>query len=391
MRIGSVSASALILSAFALSACTGSGVPGLDTLNIVPPCSLNDPCPSQALDPDAVPPDTNNPTDPDAPPNTNIGNPTKLSTGDTTIALESAVLKSPATGSLSKLTLTSGAPNTAKFEIDTKTKNNKNWPKPKVLDEYVFGSGTGLGSTDYKEYRRLDADEDGTTIDETLQVWNWTHSYGTQYREVAGGGDARRQAWSFGGTRTPVMQTGGTANYTGSYGATANTWNWIEGSPAGKTISANNIWRVEGTTNLQANFTTRQLDGTLTPSTWTARQTSGANTGAFLAVNSSNPADPNFAGFMDDNVVIKGTITGNTVTGKAYLDPAQGWLNGTNPMYAGFFGDAAVGQEVTGVYNFLAASPEPVGGEPPINDDGRGFVHQSGVFNGSCALGPACP
>ena len=39
---------------------------------------------------------------------------------------------------------------------------------------------------------------------------------------------------------------------------------------------------------------------------------------------------------MDDNVVLNGTITGNTVSGAARLDPAQGWINGTNPMYAGF-------------------------------------------------------
>ncbi|HUQ37836.1 MAG TPA: transferrin-binding protein-like solute binding protein [Aestuariivirga sp.] len=378
MRSGSVSA--LVLAAFALAACEGTPTTGSSASNAtLDLCGLN--CPDPVIAGNPTPPAP--PVDPTAPPNTNTGNQTKLTTGDTTIVLESAVLKSPANGSLSKLTQTAGTPNTAKIEIDTKTSNNKNWPKPKILNEYVFGSGSGLGSTDYMEYRKLDTDENGVTLDETLQVWNWTNSYGTQYREVAGGGDARRQAWSFGGNRTTVMPGGGTANYTGRFGATANTWNWIENSNVGKTVNANNVWRVEGTSNITADFDTRQLDGTLTPSTWTARQSTGPNTGAFLAVDATNPLGANFVGFMDDDVVLQGTITGNTVSGKASLDPANGWINGTNPMYAGFFGPTGPGlHEVTGVYNFVAASPEPIGGEPPINDEGRGFVHQSGVFHG---------
>jgi hypothetical protein len=51
-----------------------------------------------------------------------------------------------------------------------------------------------------------------------------------------------------------------------------------------------------------------------------------------------------------------------------------------SPMYAGFYGAAA--NEVTGAYNFVAVSPDPIGGQPPINDDRRGFVQQSGVFHG---------
>jgi hypothetical protein len=52
-------------------------------------------------------------------------------------------------------------------------------------------------------------------------------------------------------------------------------------------------------------------------------------------------------------------------------------------MYAGFFGNGAPNPlEVTGVYNFVAVIPAPIGGEPPINNDRRGFVQQSGVFHG---------
>jgi transferrin binding protein len=385
MRIGS--ASALVLAAFALAACEGSPTTGSSaSVASLDLCGLS--CPDPVIEgDDATPPtDPTDPTDPTAPPNTNTGNNTKLTTGDTTIALESAVLKSPANGSLSRLTLTSGTPNTAKIEIDTKTSNNKNWPKPKTMDEYEYGTnstgGVGLGG-DYKEYRALTANESGTTVDEELQVWTWGHSYGTQYREVVdGGGDARRQAWSFGGTRTAVMPVGGTANYTGRYGATSKTWNWVDSNDPLQTISYNNVWRVEGTSNIDADFNTQQLTGRLTPSTWTAFQNMNGASG-FLAVDSTNTLDPNFAGFMNDDVVIQGTITGNTVSGKASLDPAAGWLNGTNPMYAGFFGPTGAGHEVTGVYNFLAVRPSPVGGEPPINDDRRGFVQQSGVFNGA--------
>lgn len=377
MRNGS--ASALVLAAFALAACeSGSPTTGssasIATLDL---CGLN--CPDPAVG--GV--DSTPPVDPADPDNTNTGNPTNLSTGDMTIALESAVLKSPANGSLSRLTLTSGTPDTARIEIDTNTSNNGAWPIPKTMDEYEFGTnatgGLGLGGA-YKEYRSLTATASGTTVDEELQVWTWGSSYGTQYREVSGGGDARRQAWSFGGTRTTAMPGGGTANYTGRYGATSKTWNWIDDENPLRTLSANNTWRVEGTSDIDANFTTRQMTGTLTPSTWTAFQTENGASG-FLAVSSGAPADPNFVGFMDDDVVLQGTITGNTVSGNAKLDPSEGWLNGTNPMYAGFFGTPGA-DEVTGVYNFLAVSPEPIGGEPPINDDRRGFVQQSGVFNG---------
>ncbi|MEQ1522559.1 MAG: hypothetical protein ABL936_14915, partial [Aestuariivirga sp.] len=186
MRIGSVSA--LVLAAFALAACEGTPTTGssasVATLDL---CGLN--CPDPAIEGGGSTP----PVDPDDPDNTNTGNPTNLQTGDTTIALESAVLKSPANGSLSRLTLTSGTPDTARIEIDTNTSNNGAWPIPKTMDEYEFGTaatgGAGLGGA-YKEYRSLTATESGTTVDEELQVWTWGSSYGTQYREVSGGGDA---------------------------------------------------------------------------------------------------------------------------------------------------------------------------------------------------------
>ncbi len=385
MRIGSVSL--LVLAAFALAACEGTPTTGSTASANAPGlCGLA--CPDPALAGNPTPPVVT--PDPDDPDNTNVGNPTVLATGDTTIALENAVIKSPAGGSLSRLTLTANAPpvlDTAMIEIDTRTSNNGNWPVPKTMDEYEYGTaasgGAGLGGT-YKEYRIISATGSGTVVDEELQVWTWGNSYGTQYREEDGGGDARRQAWSFGGNRTAAMPTIGTANYTGRYGATSKTWNWVDNDPL-RTIDINNSWRVEGTSNINANFGTAQLTGTLTPTTWTAREDVSR---IFVPVPSANPADPNWASFMDDDVVLNGVITGNTVSGAARLNPLLGWLNGTNPMYAGFFGPAGPTQEVTGVYNFLAVSPDPIGGAPPTNDPGRGFVQQSGVFNG-CDV--ACP
>jgi C-lobe and N-lobe beta barrels of Tf-binding protein B len=254
------------------------------------------------------------------------------------------------------------------------------------MNEYVYGTnasgGAGLGGT-YKEYRAFSNDPAAGVFDEELQVWHWGNSYGTQYRDVTGaGGEARHQAWSFGGTATPTanMPTGGTASYNGRYGATSKTYSFIDDNNPLRKLSANGSWQVEGASNINVDFGTAQMTGTLTPQTWRGYETLNGGVGR-TTVLSSNTADPNFSGFMNDNVILKGSVTGNTISnGTAELDPNQGWLSGVNPMYAGFFG-AAGPNEVTGVYNFVAVNPEPIGGVRPINDDRRGFVQQSGVFH----------
>ena len=384
MRIGSVSA--LVLAAFALAACEGTPTTGSSSSNAsLALCGLN--CPDPVIEgDDATPPPPV--VDPGDETNTNTGNTANFTTGDTTIALQNAVIISPEGGSLSRLTLTDNSPDldTAKIQINTRTSHNSAWPVAKTMEEFPAGTnapptpGFGLGGR-YKEYHFV-----GTGIDEELQVWTWGSSYGTQYRDVGGGGDARRQAWSFGGTRTASMPSASSpsATYTGAYGATSKTWNWVDPTPAGRTVDVNNSWRVVGTSNITANFNTSRLTGTLTPTTWSARDSNRV----FTDVLSANAADPNWASYMNDNVTLNGIITGNAVSGAARFDPAQGWINGSNPMYAGFFGAAGPAQEVTGVYNFLAMSPDPIGGIMPINDDARGFVQQSGVFN---ACDSACP
>src|SRR5688572_18502577 len=100
MRIGS--ASALVLAAFALAACEGTPTTGSSSSNAtLALCGLN--CPDPVIEgPDATPPVIG---DPDDDTNTNTGNPTQLNTGDTTIALQKGVIKSPIIGgALSRLT-----------------------------------------------------------------------------------------------------------------------------------------------------------------------------------------------------------------------------------------------------------------------------------------------
>lgn len=325
----------------------------------------------------------------------NTGNSTRLSTGDTTIILETSRLKNPlATPGLSRLTVAT-APNTARIQIDTTLSDadNAKWPLAKTMAEYSFGTNyddpdvatRNLGGA-YKEYRALSYNTDGSSADEVLQVWNWTNSYATQYRDLTSGGEAGHQAWSFGGTRTAAtaMPTSTTVNYAGRYTSTSKTWNMSEQN-LGQTIAINNLWRVQGAANATADFGTGNFTATLTPETWNAYQTLNGATG-FLSVTAGNVADINHKYFMNDNINLKGTITtsattGNAINGTAEMDPTLGWVTNqsVNPMYAAFFGPAA--DEVTGAFNLEAVDPFPVGGDISINDDRRGFIQQSGIFN----------
>lgn len=267
------------------------------------------------------------------------------------------------------------------------------------MDEYTYGTaasfGAGLGGT-YNEYRSLSRGATGAQQDEELQIWSWGSSYAVQYRDVtSGSGEAAHQAWTFGGTKTPAanMPVTGSGTYTGKFGATAKTSNWVDSSDANQKISHNNSWSVIGDSALQADFVTGDFTGTLTPTQWKAWAAMNGAAG-FMTVNASAVLDPNYAYFMSSDVVLKGTFVDptstvttpknlNAITGTAVYDTADGWVtnNTTNPMYAGFFGDPAI-DSVTGVFAFEATLPVPVGGLYPINDDRRGYISMSGVFNG---------
>ena len=151
MRIGSVSA--LTLAAVVLAACEGTPTTGSSGNNAsLALCGLA--CPDPVIEgADATPPPPV--VDPDDPDNTNTGNTANFTTGDTTIALESAVIKSPPGGSVSLLTRTNNpAPDldTARIQINTRTANNGAWPVAKTMEEFPAGTnasgGRGLGCVD---------------------------------------------------------------------------------------------------------------------------------------------------------------------------------------------------------------------------------------------------
>jgi hypothetical protein len=244
-----VSLFAVLATSTALSGCAGGDGSALSLAVSGPVCGVNaGNCATPAPTPAPV---TTNVTPPPPPPNT--GNNATVATGDGTIALEEGVIVSTKpTPALSKLTLvaaTGSTPATAKIEIDTKSVNKALWPTAKTMDEYAFGTATtvgGLGASsvggNYKEYRSYSRNSAGTAIDEELQVWSFNHSYVTQYRDVTkGGAPATHQAWSFGGTKTPAaaMVLKGSGTYTGKWGATAVTSNYIDSKDPSQTLSHN--------------------------------------------------------------------------------------------------------------------------------------------------------
>jgi hypothetical protein len=273
------------------------------------------------------------------------------------------------------------------------------------MPEYEWGSNQPdffsvyppkLGSTSYKEYRNISAT--GESTDEVLQVWNFSDSYATQYRNVPSGGEANNQAYSFGGAKTLIdeMPTEATATYTGSYGSSAKSWNWVAPSTDDTSIftivDPNNLWMSNGAATVTANFGSGKVDGELTPLTW-----KWFDAGWW---HYDRPTDTLYApdgdtytgdekivpGFFATGITLKGNIAGNTYSGTASLD--QSFVSTDNPMYGGFFGTNA--KETTGIFSVLAVSPDPIGGEYPINDDRRGYLTHSGIFNGKCQAGGAC-
>jgi hypothetical protein len=295
--------------------------------------------------------------------------------------------------------------------------------------------GTGLGGN-YKAYRYYQPG----TYDEELQIWAWNNSYATQYRDVTASGTApQHQAWSFGGnyTTAAAMPTSGTVGYAGQWTATATTANFdpntgsttvidLSGAAATKTISQvvapSNTWRVNGTSSLTANFGTGTFYGTLHSTNWqgvdnqkgltnvdpTAGQTYNSTcfTNGALTCATNTQAEQNALQnwynwrqeFMNSDVVLNyqkipdittsatNTAKPNQVVSTAVMDPNNGWItdSSTNPMFAGFFGPVAGGkpQEVTGTFALRATTTNPNGGNAGINNDRRGTIEMSGIFNG---------
>jgi hypothetical protein len=405
MRIGSVSF--LVLSAFALAACEGTPSDGsstsADSLDL---CGLGCPFGTPATG-GGNSNGANDPSDGDDS-STDGGNTTDLSplTADTTIALESSKLVEPSGSSTSLSLLTAGTspltttaqilsgtkPTKLTIQIDTNSPSNSSWPTPVEMTEYVYGSNAadptggnnGGAGTGYREYRAYST-EIGKERDESLQVWAWTDAYAVQYRNTPSGGEAPNQAWSFGGNKTALvdMPVAGSATYDGRFVGTAKTANYLK--PSDALIDPNALWRIEGASQIVANFATAGVTGTLTPETWTSFQDGITGTymqpigGLYVPGNGLTATEaPNYS-FYNTTVALSGTITGNTYAGTA--DLSGPFISGDQTMYGGFFG--ATGAETAGVFHVTGMDPYPVGGSAGINDDKRAYLTIQGAFHGT--------
>jgi hypothetical protein len=398
-----VSMLALSATGLLLAACGGesSSLTLSDGLDV---CGLN--CP--VVQPQTTSGGTAVSTLPKTATTTNTGNTTKT-TGDTTIALEKSIIINPKNKlAVSRLT-EADVPKTAKFEIDTKTDRNDLWPKAKLMDYYEFGTifnntvvtPDTLGGN-YTEYRQISSSiNSGTTVDESLQVWKWGNSYATQYRDTTSGApNADHQAWSFGGKRTSAanLRTSGNATYSGRFASTALSSGFDNTVDQRQTLSYNGNWRVAGASSTSVDFASGSVASTLTPEFWSAYQTMnsakgfktlalGTDPATFLDPNSAS-YDPNYHPMMYTKLRLRGILAkdatkGNTITGSAYADSADGWITNsdTNPFAGALFGPDS--GEFTGIFNLEAVAPSPIGGDLPVNDDRRVRIQHSGAVNGT--------
>ncbi len=422
----SVSFLALLGCAVSLAGCAaGSGDAGTlaDNLDV---CGLN--CPSGGgTDTGGTPPAPD--TDGDGTPDEDDtdgstgsgagGNGTNLSSGLKTIVLKASVYDKPTSGT-ALATLASGSgttlasttasilsgtkPTTLRYSADTNSASNGDLSVPAYMDEYLSGTNdpdpfnvganaNGGSGTRYREYRVLSKE---ANRDELLQVWAWDHSFALQYRNEAGGGDAKHQAWSFGGNATAAMPLSGTANYQGRFVATAKTEQWVK--PTGSDINPNALWQIQGASNIAANFGTGAVTGSMKPDTWTSYQsgvdgyhTWYTSTSSGLGAPSvATSADPEFK-FYESQVNIAARLDGTGVAAKTYTGTAKldgSFVSGDNPVYGGFYGAGA--NETTGIFNVFGTDPSPIGGADGLNDGRRGLLTINGAFNGTCLAGGAC-
>ena len=271
---------ALVVASLALGGCVNSTFDSLSSLQNG--CSTSTTSVACTSPTPVVTPPTTPPTSPSGAPIVNTGNTTNITTGDTTIALESSVNTttgaSPAISKLLNSPLTIGNTSTANQQIwfNTNTSTNGLWPVSKTMTYsdygtcqtespysytsptqhsyvtpaqlYTINSGpiqtnnnvdpanpgaclSGTGATALGGHYRLYRYYQPGSYDEELQVWTWNQSYATQYRDItASGTDPQHQAWSFGGNYTTAanMPIGGSVNYAGQWTATAKTKNYVD-------------------------------------------------------------------------------------------------------------------------------------------------------------------
>jgi C-lobe and N-lobe beta barrels of Tf-binding protein B len=321
-----------------------------------------------------------------------------LASGDKALAF-APTGRSPTSGGLAKLTFANQGTSSETATVAIDPKNTLGWGGPTELGLYHHDAN-GLKdadlqtraaeyrAADYSEYRKIN-----TQTDEELQYWKFTDangnmtSYAAQYRNVTNGGtkDAKA-AWFFGGNATPAASlptSGPSATYEGAFAATAMTDNWTK--PDGWAYDPNGYWRLRGNAEITADFAAAKINGVLTPTYW-EKYDSGN-------VVQITPGTGNRFVFHDSDVVLKGNINGNTISGASYLQRNEAregstteqpdFVNGDNPMHGGFYGEKA--DNVTGVFATYARLPAPGGADTGINDDRRGTVDMQGMFNAQCA------
>ena len=179
---------------------------------------------------------------------------------------------------------------------------------------------------------------------------------------------------------------GGSATYNGRFVATAKTENYLK--PTGADIDPNALWRVQGASQVTANFGTAGVTGTLTPETWTSFQKGiGEPLHENRGMSGHGPRrpytvieTPNYS-FYNTTVALSGTITGNTYAGDSGSTLTGPFISGDQTMYGGFFGATAPKQPASSMSP--AWTPIPVGGSAGINDDTRGYLTIQGAFNGT--------
>ncbi len=254
-----------------------------------------------------------------------------------------------------------------------------------MMDDRANGGAKG----GYREYRTASTSADR---DELMQVWAWNKSYAVHYQNAKGGGTPSQHAWSFGGEAATAMPSGGNATYKGRFVANAKTSNWVQES--GSDINPNALWRVEGKSSFDADFTNGNITGTLKAETWQSDQAERPNFTWFTSEADTPSATvldpaifPNYSDIYESEVSIAGKITTsgtgtqeNVFSGTASMD--ENFLTGDNAAHGGFFGTN--GDELTGVFAAEGIAVYPEGGSNGINDNKRGFITITGAFNANC-------
>jgi hypothetical protein len=278
------------------------------------------------------------------------------------------------------------------------------------LVPYMSDKANGGAKTNYREYRAIDSSPE-VNRDEVLQVWAWgDNSYSSHYVN-RDGEDPKQHAWSFGGKEATNMPTSGSATYRGRFVGTAKTSNFIKQD--GAVVDPNAAWRVQGRSELSANFGTNDIRGTLTPETWTSWQTEDKAYYTWFTQEAANvaPGDipgvpsvatgsrPNYYQIYDAKVILEGKIKAPATTVAAagttapppVLNSFEGtaslnkpYLSSNNPMYGGFFG--ANGTDATGIFNVAGALVQPIGGSAGLIGDRGAYLDMNGSFNAKCTI-----